>query len=207
MWRDLKDEEIKYLNKLVLKLENKKKFHRKIMIISYIIIVLILILSKSIKIKYLFEILEVLSINPFMWIYTYIHIQVNHTINCLSEKGYTKCIEAKVLEMFPEDSSKNTNWYANIKLIDSGEIKEKIPCYNGTNINKTLSKTGLYPEVLVIDLNSKKLLKTKDKIENNFNEDIEENIEHKYYDKSNTNNEAKFDSKTNNYLIYDLTNI
>ncbi len=193
MWRDVNNDEIKYFNKIILELKNKKRFHKNIMIISYIVLILVLILSKSIKFRYLFDILEILSVNPFMWIYIYIHIKLNHISNCLSVKGYTKCIDAKILEMFPEDSSKNSNWYANIKLIDSGEIKEKIPCHNGKEINRMLTKKGLYPEVIVVDLTSKRILE-KEK-NNSLKED------------NNTNKGIDFDCKRHDYLIYDLTNL
>ena len=66
MWRDLTDEEIKYFKKLEFDLKKKIKFHGIIMIISYIFIMVILFFTGSIKLKYLFEILEILAINPFM---------------------------------------------------------------------------------------------------------------------------------------------
>lgn len=197
MWRDINNDEIKYFNKLILELKKKKRFHRNIMIISYMLLILILILSKSIKVKYVFDLLEILSVNPFMWIYIYIHIKLNHTINCLSVKGYTKCIDAKILEMFPEDSSKSSNWYANIKLIDSGEIKEKIPCHNGRKINRILSKKGLYPEVIVVDLTSKRILEKENKKNNSLKENNNNTL----------NKNINFDSKVHDYLIYDLTNL
>ena len=99
MWRDLREDEIKYLNKVVLDLKSKLKFHGIVVIVSYIFMVLILALTNSIKLEMLFEIIELFAINPFMWIFVYVFVKVNHQIHCLSEIGYTKCADVKILEL------------------------------------------------------------------------------------------------------------
>jgi len=164
MWRDLRDDEIKYLNKVVVELRKKRKFHGIIMIISYIVMILLFIVSGSISMELdmLLEVFEFLAINPFMWIYVYIFVKVNHQIYCLTEKGYTKCADVKILELFPEDSSKNTNWYANVKFIENDEIKDKIPCYNGDKIQKIINQKGLYSQGIMIELTPNRKKRKKD---------------------------------------------
>lgn len=162
MWRDLRDDEIKYLNKIVDELKRKIKFHGIIMIISYVIMILIFILSNSIKINMLFELVEFLAINPFMWIFVYVVVNINHQISCLSEKGYTKCADVKILELIPEDSSKNTNWFANVKFIENDELREKVPCYNGDKIQKIINQKGLYSQGIMIELTSNRKKDKKD---------------------------------------------
>ena len=162
MWRDLKEDEIKYLDKIVVDLKNRRRFSGIVMIVSYILMVLIIILTGSIKLELLFEILEFLAINPFMWIYVYAAVKINHQIHCLSEIGYTKCADVKILELTPEDSSKDANWFADIKFIENEEIKEKVPCYNGSKINNTINQKGIYSEGILIDLTSNRKKRKKD---------------------------------------------
>lgn len=181
MWRDLKEEEIKYLDKVVVELKDKKKFHRTVMLLSYLAILLMLLFSKSFSYEYIFEIIQIIFMNPFMWIYLYIYIKVEHQINCLSQKGYTKCMDVKILSMIPEDSSKNANWFADVKVVESGDVMEKIVCYNGEKINKLIAKKGLYHEAILIDLTSQ-LKKEK-------------------------NEKKGKSSDESDYLIYDLTNL
>lgn len=196
MWRDLTDEEIKYFKKLVIELKGKIKFHAIIMIISYAVIILMLIATNSIKLKYIFEILEIFAINPFMWIFLYIFFKTEDLIQCISVKGYTKCLDVKILELIPEDSSKSTNWLANIKVSDTGEIKEKIMCHNGAKIKKLISEKGMYEQALLVDLSAKR----KNKKEENYDEEDNENLMR--------NNELKIEKEdTSNYMIYDLTNL
>ncbi len=185
MWRDLSKDEIKYLNKVVLDLKKQIKIHGIVMLITYLIMFIILFLTKLIKIEYAFEILELCAINPFMWIFVYVYIKLSHTIYCLSEEGYTKCIDVKVLEMIPEDSSKNTNWYANVKTVDTGDMIENVLCYKEKKTKELLSKKGIYPEVLMIDLASKRKREKREKVEK----------------------ENKVLNNVKDYLIYDLTDL
>lgn len=181
MWRDLKEEEIKYLDKVVSELKDKIKFHRIVMLLSYVVIFLMLFFSNSFDIKYIFEIMQIIFINPFMWIYIYIHIKIDNQISCISQKGYTKCMDVKILSIVPEDSSKDTNWFADVKIVESGEIMEKIICYNGATINKLISQKGLYHEAILIDLTSSI--------------------------KREKNEKKGKSSDKSDYLIYDLTNL
>lgn len=208
MWRDLTDDEIKYFKKLAEELRGKIKFHAIVMLISYVAILLVLFLTDSIKLRYLFEIVEILSINPFMWIFIYVFVKINNMIDCISVKGYTKCLDVKILELVPEDSSKSTDWLANVKVIDTGDIKEKIMCHNGAKIRKLISEKGMYEQAIIVDLSSKRKNK---KVKTNSNtEEDDFNLENNdYYNNiNNNNNELKVDKEdTSNYIVYDLTNL
>lgn len=218
MWRDLTDDEIKYFKKLVFELKNKIKFHRNIMIISYIVIILILFFTGSFKLKYFFEILEIISINPFMWIFIYIYLKIDDLIKCISIKGYTKCKDVRILDIVPEDSSKSTDWLANIKISDTGEVIERVMCHNGEKIRKMLSEKGLYEEALLIDLKGhREKVKSNDKNskgkdENQETDELSDFTESMYSSilENNKTNELEIESQKDNlsnYMVYDLTNL
>ena len=216
MWRDLADEELKYFKKLEFDLKKKIKFHGIIMIISYIFIMVILFFTGSIKLKYLFEILEILAINPFMWIFMYIYLKISDLINCISIKGYTKCKDVRILDIVPEDSSKSSDLLANIKISDTGEVIERVMCHNGEKIRKIILEKGLYEEALLIDLKGHrdyykdKNKKSKDKEENDSDDEFSEVSEALYSEITNNKedlNKKKKKEDLSNYMVYDLTNL
>lgn len=214
MWRDLTDDEIKYFNKLVIELKGKIRFHGIIMIISYVAILLILLFTGSFKLKYTVEVLEILSINPFMWIFIYIFLRINDLINCLSVKGYTKCKDVRILDIVPEDSSKYTSWLANVKISDTGEVVERLMCHNGEKIRKLISEKGLYEEAILIDLKGhRQEVKNKNKHPNeeetNDDENLNEFSEAIYSGiiEKDKNNDINKKEDISNYMVYDLTNL